>query len=239
MTQPTKLWYLRQFNLFSEMTPPEMTEIDRITVMKQVPKYENIYLPGDAANTIYLLKKGKVRIVCYSEDGQEAVLDLLGPGDIFGELALLGDDEPRNEFAQAIEDSYICMIDRSLFERLLITKPHLNLKITKFMGLRLKTIENKIQNLLFNDAEGRVFSLLQQMAHDFGEPHPEGVLINIRLTNREIGNLVKASRQTVSECIGKLRKSGKIRALNNRWLLLSQPGNDAAAKHSQQHKGSV
>lgn len=220
MPARSKLWHLSQFKLFSDLTPPEMAEIDRITVMKRFERFQNIYLSGDPANSIYLLKKGKVRLVYNTYDGQEGVLDILGPGDIFGELALLDDNEPRTEIAQAIEDSYICIVDKPVFERLLLTKPYLNLKITKFMGLRLKTIESKIQNLLFHDAESRVYNLLVQLAKDFGEQHTQGTIINVNLTHQEIGNLVKASRQTVSDCMTQLKKKGWIASEKTKFILL-------------------
>ncbi|HEY9688132.1 MAG TPA: Crp/Fnr family transcriptional regulator [Coleofasciculaceae cyanobacterium] len=222
MSKPSKLWYLSQFKLFSEMSHPEMEEMDRITVMKEYKKAQPIYLPGDPANTIYLLKKGKVRITHISDEGKEATLAILAPGDIFGELALLDEGETRNEVAEALEDCYICLVNKENFEQMLMMKPGLSLKITKFLGLRLKTIENQVQNLVFKDVPARLEELLGRLAKEFGTAHPEGTLVNIKLTHQEIGNLINASRQTVSECLGDLKQQGKIKTEGHKIVLLSQ-----------------
>ena len=99
----------------------------------------------------------------------------------------------------------------------------MNLKIAKFLGLRLKTIETKIQDLLFCDTEARVYNLLCKLAKDFGEPHAEGTLIKVNLTQKDIGNLVKASRQRVSESITRLKHQGKVKSQQNSFIVLNTP----------------
>lgn len=199
-------------------------EVERMTVMTETLKFQPIYLPGDQADKIYLLKKGKVKISRISEEGKLLTLAILGPGDFFGEMALLDSEIPnenyRDEIAEAIEDTYLCMIDKASFEMILQSKPKLNLKVTKLIGFRLRTIENQMENLLFRDSVGRLEFLLVKLAKDFGIPHPEGVLIDIKLSHQDLGNLINSTRQTVSETITRFKQEGKIKVLGKKILLL-------------------
>ncbi len=218
-----KLWYLNQFELFAELSEPDIDALAGIMNQKTFPKGDAIYFPGDPAKTIYLLIKGRVRITQISDEGKEAILAILAPGDIFGELALLDDEGVRNEIVEAMEDCLICYIAKSDFEGFLIQKPALNLKVTKFIGLRLRRIENQIYNLIFKDAFSRLESLLERLAEDYGEPHPEGVLITIKLTHQDLGNLINATRPTVSEYLAELKKQGRIQTLGHKIVWCKKP----------------
>ncbi len=215
----SKLWYLNQSRLFSELTPHEMQEIDRMTVMKEMLKLKPIYMPGDQADTIYLVKRGKVRISRISHEGDDFTLALLGPGDFFGELALL-DDEARSDYAEAMEDTLLCLISKNDFETMLATKPKLHLKVTKLIGWRLRTFENRVENLIFKSIPERLQTLFEQLAEEFGVVHPEGTLIDFKLSHEEMGKLVNASRQTISENITRLKHGTKIRIVGKKVLLL-------------------
>ncbi len=206
----SKLWYLSQSRLFSELTPEEMVDIEKMTVMTETPKRNSIYLPGDQADKIYLIKKGKVRISRISQGGEEFTLAILGSGDFFGELSLLDDQEPRNEMAEALEDTLLCLISKNDFENILASKPRLNLKVTKLMGWRIRSFENRIENLIFKSTAQRLEILLKELAHEFGVSHAEGILIDLKLSHEELGKLINASRQTVSEVVTTMKKQGKL-----------------------------
>ena len=87
--QNKKLWYLKRINVFSGLSRGEMRELKRITRMVSYRKNETIYLPGDPSETVFLLKKGRVKISKLSEEGKEVTLAILEPGEIFGELEAL------------------------------------------------------------------------------------------------------------------------------------------------------
>jgi CRP-like cAMP-binding protein len=103
---PSKLWYLKHINLFSTLSQTELQEIERITRMQEVKKRQPLYLPGDPSNTIYLLKKGRVKIATIAPSGKEVTFDILEPGEIFGELEVL-EDAPRHTIAEPLEDILI------------------------------------------------------------------------------------------------------------------------------------
>ncbi|NOZ74361.1 MAG: cyclic nucleotide-binding domain-containing protein, partial [FCB group bacterium] len=126
MPEQTKLWYLQNFNLLEGMKPELMKEMNEKTKMTRSGKKEIIYFPEEPSDTIYFLKEGKIKISRVTEDGRSMTLQLLGPGEIFGESALLGQDIHEN-IAEVVEDALICSINRDMFQELLASNPALTL----------------------------------------------------------------------------------------------------------------
>ena len=112
MSDKTKIWYLQNFNLLEGMDESSMEMMDEKSTMKKSSKREIIYFPEERSDNIYLLKEGKVKISRVSEDGKKMTLHLIGPGEIFGESAILG-QEKRENIAEVVEDAVICSINRT------------------------------------------------------------------------------------------------------------------------------
>ncbi len=92
LVQPAanKLWYLKHIRLFDGMSASEMQEMERITRMQEVKRRQPLYLPGDPSSNVYLLKKGRVKLANTGASGKEVTFEILEPGEIFGELEVLG-----------------------------------------------------------------------------------------------------------------------------------------------------
>ena len=136
MSDKTKIWYLQNFNLLEGMDESSMEMMDHNSKMKKSSKREIIYFPEERSDNIYLLKEGKVKISRISEDGKKTTLHLIGPGEIFGESSILG-QEKRENIAEVVEDAVICSINRMMFQEMLAMNPKMNLSINKFIGLRI------------------------------------------------------------------------------------------------------
>ena len=211
MQEHPKLWYLSQINLFKAMSSAEMEQMREITVMHTIPKWSPIYLPGDPAEAIYLLKSGRVRISRLSEEGKQIILTYLEAGNIFGELALIEAGAVHENIAEAVEDTLLCLIRTNDFEDFLKAHPDLSLRITKWMGLKLRQIENKVEDLVFKTAEERLKTLLQNLARDYAKPQEDGVMINIPLTHQNLGELTNIARPTVTDLLKRLEDKEFIR----------------------------
>ncbi|MDI6803181.1 MAG: cyclic nucleotide-binding domain-containing protein [Bacteroidota bacterium] len=98
MSEKTKFWYLKNFNLCERLSDEEMQKIEKMVAMNNFKKSHPIYFPEQPSTNIFFLKEGHVKISRLHEDGREIILDVLGPGEIFGELSLI-DDEGRKEIA--------------------------------------------------------------------------------------------------------------------------------------------
>ena len=204
-----KLWYLKKFNLFETMGMEEMESISQMVAENQITKKQPVYMEGDPSENLYFLKKGRVKITRIDESGKEFTLTLMEPGEIFGEMGMF-DDAPRETTAVALEDSLICTMRRGDFEKLMENKPELSFKLNKLMGLRLRRIENRIQELLFRDVPSRLAGLLLRLLDQHSREMRNGVRINIKLSQQEIANLIGATREMTSSVINSFKKDGLI-----------------------------
>ncbi len=220
MTSKTKIWYLQNIDLFRGITQEEMAALDRMTSMTSAKKKTPIFLPGDPARQVYLLKSGRVKISRTAEDGREFTLALLKPGDIFGEPEVL-DGTARDTMAEALDDAQLCIIRGEDFIAMLSKSPDLSLRLAKLIGSRLRSIEVRIEDLVFRDVPARLAHLLLELAREFGAREKDGIRIGVRITHQEMANLIGSTRETVSATLGEFRKMGFIRA-DARHLILTQ-----------------
>ena len=210
MAEKTKIWYLQNFNLIQGMDESSMEMMDQKSKMKKSSKREIIYFPEERSDNIYLLKEGKVKISRVSEDGKKMTLQLIGPGEIFGESAILGQDK-RENIAEVVEDAVICSINRTMFQEMLTNNPKLNLSINKFIGLRIRKIQAHVEDLVFKDAQERVVAFLKRYAKTFGKKMIDGWMVRPFLTHQEIADLTATSRQTVNSILNDLVSNQDIK----------------------------
>ena len=136
------------------------------------------------------MKDGHVKISRVSEDGREMILDVLGPGEVFGELSII-EEGSRNEFAEALDDILICTISKSDFEMMLMQNPNLNFQLAKRIGLRLRKFEEKLSDLAFKDVSKRIIGFLVRHAEEFGKIKQGIVTVKSFLSHQEIAYLKK------------------------------------------------
>ncbi|MFQ6607407.1 MAG: Crp/Fnr family transcriptional regulator [Fidelibacterota bacterium] len=210
MGKQTKLWYLQNFNLFTSLKEKSMEEMSKMTSMRTSSKKEIIYFPDEPSNTIYFLKEGKVKLSRISPDGQTTTLHLVGPGEIFGESAILG-QEKRENFAEVVEDAVICSIPKEQFQEVIAKNPELNLSITKFIGFRMRRIQAQVEDLVFKTARERIESFIRRYVKDFGKELIDGWVVRPFLTHQEIANLTATTRQTASTILNDLVREGVIK----------------------------
>ena len=210
MAEKTKLWYLRDFNLFKDLDEKSLMALNDNSRMRETPKKEIIYFPEESSDTIFFLKEGKIKISLVAEDGRTTTLDLLGPGQIFGESALLGQEYHEN-IAEVLEDAVICSISRDMFLELMRKSPQLNLSIYKFIGWRMRKIEAHVEDLVFKNTRERIIAFLQRYARTFGKVLVDGIMVRPFLTHQEIADLTATARQTVNGVLNELVNEGKIK----------------------------
>ena len=116
--QRTKLWYLKNLDMFSHMRDEEHKMIDKYAHMRDIKKGEILYLQGSSDKNIYLLKKGTVKITKLTPHGKEIIIDIFKGGSIFGEMTVIEPHE-RDESAEVIEDGLICTMTKDNFDRLI------------------------------------------------------------------------------------------------------------------------
>lgn len=218
---PNKLWFLKHIRLFDRVSSSAMREMEKITRMEEVKKRQPLYLPGDPSSSVYLLKRGRVKIANTAPSGKAVTFDILEPGEVFGELEVL-QGAPHSTSAEALDDALICVIRRKEFDQYLAMHPNVTIKLTKLIGLRLKKIQRRVEDLVFRDVPARLAHLLSELGKSEGNTSPQGVRLKVNLTHQEMVNLIGCSRETVSATIGQFREDGLIHT-DGRTVVILQP----------------
>ncbi|MGB0175736.1 MAG: Crp/Fnr family transcriptional regulator [Owenweeksia sp.] len=206
-----RLWYFDDVNLYDVMCPHKIREfgVDE-NHFRTYEKGETIYFTDDSANTMYLIASGKVRILNYSEEGDEVVKAILGRGEMFGELALLGEDK-RSEIAESMENgTTVCPVKIDDVQELMRKNRDFSFKIYKWIGFRIRKMERRIDNLVFKDVRSRLMDFIRELAVEKGEKKGDTVVIEHFYTHKNIANLIGTSRQTVTTTLNELRDEGLI-----------------------------
>ena len=223
MAAHSKLWYLQRFRMLDALTDPQKHAVEKMTRMLEVPRGQQIYLTGDPSDQIFLLKAGIVKITTGGPDGQDTILAFLYPGDIFGELAIV-DDSPRDHVATAHEDTVLCAINRDLLLQMVQQSPALGYQITKLMGLRLRRFRTRVEELLYKSAPARIAHTLLDLAADYGVRDNAGIIISLRLSQGDLGNLVGLARETVNIVLQDFRQQGLVEADRQRIRIKDPDG---------------
>jgi CRP-like cAMP-binding protein len=182
-------------------------------------KDQFIYFEDEASDHIYLIAEGRVKIGSYTEDGKEVTKAILSAGEIFGELALIG-QEKRNDFAQAMDnETTICPMNIDDMKELMAQNKALSLKIYKLLGLRIKKLERKVESLVFKDSRTRIVEFLKDWAHEKGKKVGFETMMKNYLTHKDIAALTGTSRQTVTTILNELKEKNIINFDRRRILV--------------------
>jgi len=210
MADKTKLWHLKNTSLFEGMPESAMIAMDRMASMTAVKSQQPIYFPDEPSRDVFFLKQGHVKISRIHPDGREVILDVIGPGEVFGELSPMSEEGQPNEMAEALDEALVCTIRREDFESLLAQHPQLNVKITKRIGLRLRKFEERLTDLIFKDTRKRLATFLVRNAEEFGKMKSGTITVKMHLSHQEIALLTGAARQTVTTTLNEFRDLGII-----------------------------
>ena len=192
---------LAKIPLFANLDPEGSRELAAALKSRAFKPGEVIFHRDDAGQVLYLIREGKVRIYITSPEGQEVALALFGPGDTFGELALL-DGQPRSASAIAVDPVETYTLQRNDFINVVLHRPRIAVQVMNVLSRRLRQTDEMIENLLFLNVHGRVAKKLLDLAETHGIKTPEGIRIDMRLTQSNLAAMVGASRESVNKVIG-------------------------------------
>lgn len=218
------LWFFEDVNLFNLLCPHKFKGFEDGHEFNEFKKNDFVYFEEDAADKVYLVNSGKIKIGYVTDDGDEIITAILSKGEIFGEKAILG-QESRSEFAQAIENkTSVCPITTPEMIELLRENKQFSLKIYKFIGFRFKKLERRLQLLLFKDTKTRLKEYLKELAEDFGYTNKVtgDVVIRHPYTQKEIATLIGTSRPTLNILLNELQKEDYLR-FDRKEIILKTP----------------
>jgi CRP-like cAMP-binding protein len=210
------LWFLENIDVTGIFCPTKNANHKHFK--DTFKKGEYVYLPNEHADKIYFLTNGKIKIGTYSDDGKEITKAILGTGEVFGELTLLGENK-RRDFAIAMEKTETCLVTVEEMSELMREHSGLETFMMRIIGSRLLKMEKRLESLVFKDSRTRVIDFLKEMAIEKGRKVGFETEVRGFLTHQEIANLTATSRQTVTTVLNELKRSNII-SFNRRRLLV-------------------
>ncbi len=198
---PGHITSLAQVPLFAGLDDESLRELAASMRRRSFRAGEVIFHRDDPGEVLYVIRDGKVKIFITSPDGQEVSLAVFGPADYFGELALL-DGQPRSASAVALEPVETIALKRADFINAVMRHPRIAIQVMHVLSRRLRQTDAMIEDLLFLDVHGRVAKKLLDLAELHGVRTPEGIRIDLRLTQGELAAMVGASRESVNKVMG-------------------------------------
>ena len=199
----------RKFSLFAELDDRELLQIANVAKSRRYAKDDVVFHADESGDVFCLIREGEVKVTMISPEGKEIILSMLGPGDFFGEMALL-DDEPRSATVIATEPLEVVTIWRSDFLSLLSENFGLTKKVLAELSRRLRTASNRIESLATMDVYGRLARFFLDLAREDGKALDNGYVAVTRPTHQSIANMIGTSRETVSRLIHDLMKQGLL-----------------------------
>ena len=217
-----RLWYIKHAEFFSWLAEEEQQQLARRTEMVSCRRNCQLFFLDDPSDNIYLVKEGRVKLTRTSPERREIILDILGPGEIFGEMALAG-EKVRSHGAEALQDALVCIIPRQVFEDLLQRHPAMTLRVLKLIGLRRRELEMRLEDLVFQPVSGRLALALLWQAERHGKTQADGS-IRVPITQSDLAHLIGASREAVAEQLAILKRQGLVQTSYRAIHLIDSEG---------------
>lgn len=218
MTAHTDL--LQRVSLFTNVDREELERISSLLTARDCAKESHIVSQDEPGDALFIIAKGRVKVVLYGDNGREVILTILKVGEFFGEMALL-DDLPRSANVIASEDATVLILTREQFAEHIKKSPKTALNVMAELSKRLRRADEIIGNLSLLDVYGRVAHIMIDLAKKDGEEVEEGILIRERPTQQDIASMIGTSRETVSRVLSEFQKRGFVE-MRGREILLSR-----------------
>ncbi|HEX7333820.1 MAG TPA: Crp/Fnr family transcriptional regulator [Pyrinomonadaceae bacterium] len=206
--------------IFSNLSPDEKSRVAALARSVRKARGEFIYMPGDPADFVYILRQGRVKLSVLSESGKEIAIDIIQPGEIFGEFALV-DESPRSNMAQALDDTVMWVFRKHEFTQLLASQPKLSLSYIRLVGDRRRRMEKKLSDITSKAVSARVCELLHELATSAVEVETAMNDYLVPLTHHDVASLIGAARQTTTTVLNDLERRDIIE-LGRGWIRIKR-----------------
>jgi CRP-like cAMP-binding protein len=191
------------------LRPDELSRLAAVAKRTNLRAGDTVFRKGDSGDCIMAVVRGRVKICTFSADGRELVLNIIGEGILFGEVALL-DGQPRTGDAVAIEDTALLTLERNRLVPFLTANPQIQGRLIAALCQRVRQTSEHLEDALLRDASSRVARGLLRLAGAFGKPEVDGIRLDIRLSQQQFGNLIGISRESINKYLGDWSRAGHL-----------------------------
>jgi CRP/FNR family transcriptional regulator, cyclic AMP receptor protein len=218
-TRELPAWCIAEVDIFRDLSAAEMDAIGAAAPMKTYGAGELIYSPHKPIEALFILKTGRVRVFRVSPDGRALTTALITPGTIFGEMVPLG-QRMYDNFAEAMEESIVCVMSRADVHRFLLSDPRIAARIAEILGNRLAEMERRLSDSYFKSVPERIAGTLVTLASQHRRTALPSRAPTVSLTHEQIAALAGTSRETATKVLGDLAERGLIRLGRGRVTVL-------------------
>ncbi len=210
---------LKQTSLFSSLTIEELQRIRKKVVIRNFIKNEVILHENNSNDYMYIILEGEAKVVQTTNEGKEIIITMHKAGEFFGELTMI-DGKTAPATVCATKDSVTALISKKFFYDLLFSENKILENLLRLLCSRIREAMQKIQLLNFNNASQRIKMLFLLLSESYGEKSANGTILKIKLIHQNIADMTGLTRETVTRILDKWQKTGEIKILKSKFILL-------------------
>ena len=215
MSISSPLQLLNKIPLFNSLSDSDLESLSESVRLQSLKKGQTLFRKGDEGSSLYIIKQGTIKIVLPSRLGDEVIVTMFSEGDFFGEMALF-DGKPRSADALAMEPSKIYVLSRNDFLLFLQSNINAMKSILSQLTNRLRNTDDFLESTCFLSVSARLAKKLLDLAESYGQNDGDGVYIDLNLTQKEIGDMIGSTRESINKELKILRDKGLITMQENK-----------------------
>ena len=209
-TLPLSERCLGQLWIFEQLSGEELQFLTEQALRKIYEPGQAIFLQGDPAQKMFLIKSGRIKLSKILEEGREILLDIRKSGDFIGEYMLSENEAEFPVSAWCMERTLICGFTRKIFERVVQDRPNIGLQIIKRLSQQVSSLTTRVGSMSIPRLEDRLCRVLSNVAQEHGERDRQGYVIQFPITHEDLSFLVGAHRVSITRALKALRDSGRL-----------------------------
>jgi len=214
--------FLGRVGLFRNLTPRDQTEVAGLFHEQRVEPDQLLFLEGDPAEYVYVVAEGKVKIVKQAPGGKEIILEVFGPGEVFGGATLLLPCHPAS--AVVMERGLVLRLPRLDYHALLTRYPPLAVEVIELLRQRLAEAHQIIRGLAAERVEARMARVLFKLAEKTGTSAADGIRLGVHLTRQDLADMVGCTLETAIRVLSRWQKEGLIKTEEGLITILDRAG---------------
>jgi CRP/FNR family transcriptional regulator, cyclic AMP receptor protein len=212
-----------RISIFSKLNQADVEELTKIISAKKYAADAAVFFQGDPSDSLYMLLAGSVKVTQAAEDGREKILDILGPGEIFGEFAML-DGHPRSATVTTCEPTELATISHKDFRNFVASRPEILWKVLQALCERVRKTSTGMLELSSREVPYRLLAALHHLAEKYGQVAADGsCLISGKVGVQDLVAMVGSSREVVSRLLHRYQEKGLVELGNSKQIIIPDP----------------
>ncbi len=215
--------FLAGLTLFADLEAQQLEQIAQRVQRRTFALGVTLFHQDMPGTMMYMIETGSVRVISIGRTGQELTLNVLGPGEIFGELSIL-DGQQRSATAITLVPTVVWLLSQADLKEFMSKYPPVNQAMIQILVERVRATARRLEAMTFQDVLGRLAFELLSLAERSGQPDEKGIEITIPLTQVDLASMVGATRESVNKAVSVLRSKELINVDGTRWFLQDPAG---------------